>query len=417
MTAGEDSGTPPTRVLLAIGTADYTDPAYQESEQRRREPDSLSQSVRRSLSAVVEAFRRSRVQAKFPQGFLLNPSTEPLCDILAEAASAGDIVIIYYTGHGDDFGRDGYYLITTDFEKPKRRKTGVKAAALPGLVVKRRDDGEIDSQQPEILLILDCCFSGAGGLEVLRDAVLGGPGQKLWVWATAGKTQYATSGVFAQELADVLRRPRVGPSADHIPLDTVLDVIDQALEGTDQRAQLFSPPAPKFPHFFPNPEHVPHVAGRTVAEQHWISKARGGPETADTGAGFYLTGRTGRVNAAVDLAQWITDPDAGNLAVLTGSPGTGKSALLSLPALLTNPAGRKLLLTNTPQGSLAHQIADVLPVEADVLAIHARGRSHESPSRYPTGTNCGVGAQLSCRRRTRDGGVGRWSADPGPACP
>ena len=168
--------TPPTRVLFAIGTARYTDPAYQESEERSREPDSLSQSVPRSLLAVVEALQRSRVELKLPPpGYLLNPSTLQLRDALKKAGNAGDNVTIYYNGHGEEFGRDGYYLITTDFEKSNRLETGVVAADLPKLVVKRDADGEIDPHQPQILLILDCCFSGAGGLEILQRAVLGGP--------------------------------------------------------------------------------------------------------------------------------------------------------------------------------------------------------------------------------------------------
>ena len=91
MTTTGDRGTPPTRVLLAIGTAYYTDPAYQESKDRASEPDSLSQSVPRSLLAVVEAFGRSRVDVKLPSpGYLLNPHPgDQLRQVLAEAASSG----------------------------------------------------------------------------------------------------------------------------------------------------------------------------------------------------------------------------------------------------------------------------------------------------------------------------------------
>jgi WD40 repeat protein len=374
MTTG-DRGTPPTRVLLAIGTAYYTDPAYQESKERCEEPDSLSQSVPRSLLAVVEAFGRSRVDVKLPSpGYLLNPHPDDqLRQVLAEAGNRGDIITIYYTGHGEKFDREGYVLVTSDFTKTQRWK-GFKVREVPELVVRRRDDGEIDPDQPLTLLILDCCFSAGGGLEVLREALFEGTHPNLWVWATAGKTQYATSGVFAEALADLLRQPLVGPSTEYIPLDTVLNVIDDALRGTDQRAEIFPPPGfSLFPGFFPNREYIPQVSGLTVAEQHWISKARGGPETADSGAGFYLTGRTGRLRAAADLAHWIAVPAAGRVVFVTGGPGTGKSALLSLPVLLTDPASRDLLLTGTREGSLAHQVAALLPVDTSVVAIHARG--------------------------------------------
>jgi WD40 repeat protein len=374
MTIGADSVASPTRVLVAIGTAHYTDPTYRESEERSQEPDSLSQSVARSLSMVVEAFKRSqRVETMLGKGYLLDPSSKALRDALERVSGAGDIITVYYTGHGEKFDKEGYFLITTDFRKQRRRE-GFKVREVPELVVTRRDDGEIHPQQPPTLLILDCCFSGAGGLEVLRDTLLDGTHPNLWVWATAGKTQYATAGVFARALADLLRRPNVGSSSEYIPMDTVLEVIDDALEGTGQRAEMFFPPGiSRLPRFFPNGEYIAHVAGLTVAEQHWISKARGGPETAGAGAGFYLTGRTGRMRAAADLARWITDPTAENLAVVTGSPGTGKSALLSLTVLLTDSASRELLLAGTSEGSLAHQTAAMLPVDARVIAVHARG--------------------------------------------
>src|SRR6202158_5496629 len=204
MTTGEDAAGAPTRVLFAVGTGDYADPAYRESGEPSRQPDSLSQSVPRSLGAVVAAFRRARVRVTPPTGFLLNPSTQQLRTTLREAARVGDLVTIYYTGHGEQFGSDGYYLITTDFDRSSRLETGVVAGDLPKLAVKRGDDGEIDRHQTPILLILDCCFSGGAGLEVLRDAIVAGRNLNLWVWATASKTQYATSGVFAQVLADAL---------------------------------------------------------------------------------------------------------------------------------------------------------------------------------------------------------------------
>ena len=375
MTTTGVRGTPPARVLLAIGTASYTDPAYQESKDRANEPDSLTQSVPRSLLAVVEAFGRSRVDVKLPSpGYLLNPHPDDqLRQVLAEAASSGDIITIYYTGHGEKFDREGYVLVTSDFTKTQRWK-GFKVREVPELVVRRRDDGEIDPDQPPTLLILDCCFSAAGGLEVLREALFEGTHPNLWVWATAGKTQYATSGVFAEALAHLLHKPPVGPSTEHIPLETVLHVIEDALRGTDQRAEIIPPAGfSVFPEFFPNRGYVPAVSGLTVAEQHWLAKARGGPEATDSAVGFYLTGHTGRLRAAGDLARWIADPATGRVVFITGSPGTGKSALLSLPVLLTNPASRDLLLTGTREGSLAHQVAALLPVDTSVVAIHARG--------------------------------------------
>ena len=78
------------------------------------------------------------------------------------------------------------------------------------------------------------------------------------------------------------------------------------------------------------------------------------------GHGFYLAGRTD-ASAATDLAQWITDPDETELAVVTGSPGTGKSSLLALMTLLADDATRDNLLRHTTTTSIAHQAAHRCP--------------------------------------------------------
>jgi hypothetical protein len=109
-----------------------------------------------------------------------------------------------------------------------------------------------------------------------------------------------------------------------------------------------------------------------VTEQHWLSRVQAGP--LDTTSGSYLTGVTGRRFAADHLAAWITGPEPDRLAVVTGSPGTGKSALLSLPVLLSQPTRRRDLLRAGPSSMLSHA-ADLIPADLPVVAVHARGLS------------------------------------------
>ena len=110
----------------------------------------------------------------------------------------------------------------------------------------------------------------------------------------------------------------------------------------------------------------------TVADQqHWLSRLRGGPQESTTG--FYLTGKTGRLRAAEHLARWMTDPAPKGLAVVTGSPGSGKSALLALPVLLTEQSWRTDLLRAAKPASLIQRTAGLVPADTPVIAIHARG--------------------------------------------
>ena len=69
----------------------------------------------------------------------------------------------------------------------------------------------------------------------------------------------------------------------------------------------------------------------------------------------------------------MTSPGRGGLAVVTGSPGTGKSTLLALPVLLAQPARRADLLAGAGPGSMIERAAALLPADTPVAAVHARG--------------------------------------------
>ena len=118
----------------------------------------------------------------------------------------------------------------------------------------------------------------------------------------------------------------------------------------------------------------------TVADQqHWLSRVRGGPRESTTG--FYLAGQTGRIRAAEDLIGWMTGSGRGGLAVVTGSPGTGKSTLLALPVLLAQPDRRADLLAGARPGSLIERTATLLPAGTPIAAVHARGLNADQAAR------------------------------------
>jgi hypothetical protein len=158
-----------------------------------------------------------------------------------------------------------------------------------------------------------------------------------------------------------------------LDLNWIAEKINQILAQAGQKAGWFPPRGRSigFTPFFPNPKYVPDVAGLTVAEQHWVSRLRGAPAESAT-AGFYITGRTGRFQVVEDLAGWMRDLGRGGLAVITGNPGCGKSAMLALPVLLTDPQRRETLLAGADHGSLAARAADLFD-GLPVLGVHARG--------------------------------------------
>jgi WD40 repeat protein len=360
---------PAHAVLLAAGTATYKSAMFEALDQ-----------VPQALAAVVETFTELGYAAVAADpGYCLNPKPDDLRAAVYQAAVAGGVVVFYYTGHGARYTRDDYYLVSSQSQPADLSLTAMPAAALPGLLVRRGTDGEPDAEQPTALIILDCCFSGQAGLDILGEGLRGAGNSNTWVIASATSVQYAQQGVFAEALCEALRSPWAGASTEFLSLDSIVGQINEILrDRADQEARCFSPATGSsgIPPFFKNRFHQPGLAGLTVNEQdHLLASMGGGPHKPATG--FYLAGVTGRVRAAEDLAIWMADQGRTGLAVMTGSPGTGKSALLALLARLTEPANRDELLLGADNSAIIRRAADRLSADVSVRVSYARGLNAE----------------------------------------
>lgn len=354
----------PGRALLAAGTASYDSPDFTALD---KVPDSL-----RTVVATLTGLGFSTVGGV--PGYQVNPVLADLRAAVRQAATAAPVVVMYYTGHGAHPELDTYYLVSQSSQPQDFSGTALAATELPKLLTRRDAAGEVDDYQPLVLVILDCCFSGRAGMELLGQALHGIGNPRLWVIASAGALEYARQGKFAAAFCDALDRPATGPSTQFLSLESIVQAINEARAGrSGQEARIFLPAegSAGIPPFFPNKYHRPGLAGLTVSEQHWLSRVRGAPGESTTG--FYVTGRTGRIRAAEDLIGWMTSPDPGGLAVVTGSPGTGKSTLLALPVMLAQPARRAELLSGAGPGALIERAAALLPADTAVAAVHARG--------------------------------------------
>ncbi len=369
MSSASASG--PQRALLAAGIEQYASQDYARLED-----------VPESLRTVVEVLTEAGFTAVTADpGYLLDPERDTLRGAVRRAAAAAPAVVVYYTGHGADLPRGTFYLVGRESGPGALLSDSALAARdLLELTVALDGNGEPLASQPAVLVILDCCYAGAAGMAMIRDALNGAGNDRTWVIATAGPVQYAVAGQFARALRGVLEQPLSGPSQEFLSLDSIVGEVNKAISGegmtgqVEQIARLFVPASgsPGVPEFFRNPGYQPGVAGLTVDEQHWLSRVQAGPQ--DTTTGSYLTGRTGRLRAVERLAGWLNRLTPGRLAVVTGSPGTGKSALLSLPVLLTQPDFRDGLL-RTGSGSLLQHAAGLIPAHLPVTSVHARGLS------------------------------------------
>ena len=357
------------RVLLAAGTQTYDSGEFARLEQ-----------VPLSLRLVFDALAGvGFVPVIGPPGYLLDPGAEQLKDEIDRVRDSGaPVIVVYYTGHGERAEGGHYYVVARDStHSPPRglRRSAVPATDFAELLTRRDEYGELRGDQPTVLVILDCCYSGSAGMEMLGEALRGIGNPNVWIIASAGALEYAQQGLFAEAFCDGLRRPTTGLSQRYVSLESIVGGVNEALaDHVEQLARVFAPATGSTgltPPFFPNPSYLPGLAGLTVADQYWVSRARGGPE--ESTAGFYLTGKTGRLRAAERLAGWMTEPGPGGLAVVTGSPGAGKSAVLALPVLLASRSRRGELLKAAEPGSLIERTATLISTDTPVTAINARG--------------------------------------------
>ena len=112
-------------------------------------------------------------------------------------------------------------------------------------------------------------------------------------------------------------------------------------------------------------ERRSRLAGERVLKEHWDPRARGVEQAARPGWFF-----TGRREALSQLVTWLTaapDP-ADNVRVVTGGPGSGKSAVLARLITMSDPRYRAgmpgLLAADDPVTGLPRGVIDV--------AVHAR---------------------------------------------
>lgn len=368
--------TPPNdrqkRILLVAGTATY------------RYAHTFADGLE-SLDAVPEALKK--VAASLSQlgyaplsgsaeSFLLNPDSKTLSDAIRAVAQTAHVAIIYYTGHGLTLEDSPYYVLTADADGDRMEDTALRADHIVSLL-HRREKGRPAAEQPHVLVILDCCFSGQGGIETLQASLQHRGNPNVWVLASAGNLEWAQQGRFAHAFTTALEKTGIGHSQMFLDPNEVRIQIDAELGAmnVEQRASLFPPQgrlAGTPPAFFPSPVHVPAVTGLTIQDQEWVARLRAAPKDKVTSGGLYVAGSTGRVRAVQDLEAWMRGPEHQRLAVVTGSPGSGKSTLLALPALLADPHRAASLLDGSPQGSLPSLAAKLL-AGLPVLGIYARG--------------------------------------------
>jgi plastocyanin len=169
----------PRRVAILIANGTFADP----------ELDNLrgpTNDVRR-LAAVLRDAHRGRFDVV--EEFIDKAHYEiakHVDDLLSNEVGSDDLALVYYSGHGKLDPKGQLYLATSNTYVRTLPTTSLPLANLKAVV-----DG---SRSTQIVLLLDCCFSGAAGKAFLRggavaDALIQEPPSGLFLMTSSTSKQ------------------------------------------------------------------------------------------------------------------------------------------------------------------------------------------------------------------------------------
>jgi len=339
----------PERRALLIGVSGFTELA----DESLLDLDFAARAVE-GLSQVLHDNFGYSVTTMTEPGLTTTQLGEAVRQALVSAGE-GDIQLIHLLTHG--VARENLlYALGCDQMIDETTEVGAWLAGV-----------QYATPRPVTLFTLDLCNSGIV-TQLPWQTSHDGRGRRGWVVAACEPDRSAFDGLFTRALTTVLRELankdiRVSPDDEFISLKIVARAVRHAVVGMAKNAGSYQqyPVSSKldmtadtpFPPFFLNPSHDEAIRERLrspgdqplrsllgdVDFRHFIENATGST------AVFDLTQEligcfSGRKNELGALSAWLNHDDNDPLAVVTGSPGAGKSALLGLLVCAAHPALR-----------------------------------------------------------------------------
>ena len=271
-----------------------------------------------------------------------NPSHTALAEGLDEWAyeaelGPADTVVVYFAGHGRKQDVEHYLLCSN--HRPGRWSTAVRSDDLAKPLVR----GPVG----HLLVVLDTCFASAGTESVATLATQlthtrRGSAQRAMIAAARGK-ETAKENKFVDALTQALTKPRTGPSPRYLSVREVTAHINELLDAPRQHASHSVIDSSGHDPFFDNVLHIPTADQngldlgvlaqlRKRHEGHYGPRGKGLEHAGERGDYF-----TGRTSVLTSLSDWLRGPHDRKARVITGDPGSGKSAVLGRFLDLTDP--------------------------------------------------------------------------------
>jgi WD40 repeat protein len=333
----------------------------------------IEESVQRMTRVLTEDFGYERVTQ-----LDINPGTGQIEKGIREfckECGPEDIVTVYYTGHAD----------ADEVLESHRLWTGSTIDSVAGtLETKRLAELMLaGTRLQDALIILDTCFAGKGAAEALKasaPAMGRGAGKTLKVVTAGYPREQVMAGHFARLFELAVTKPAVaGHEPRYLRLGAIVDVINADKTRPPSQTVTVSELYRKtdLEPFLPNRRFNRQLHGLDLLTQlrveqqelrvadlrgHFLPRARGVDVPAESGWRF-----VGREAALRDLVSWLENSDDRSARVVTGGPGSGKSAVIGRLVVLSDHDWRRIV----PMEGLA---SDIIPPEGSIATgIHARG--------------------------------------------
>ncbi|MCX5364817.1 caspase family protein [Streptomyces sp. NBC_00124] len=326
----------------------------------------------------------------------LDPTRDELVDTLRAFARApdrrpDDYVVLYLAAHGVvGDGSNRHYLLLRDSDEKDLRGTALPTEHLVEYLWE-------DTAVERLLVLLDTCYAEEGVDLALRRALEARRFQKpVTGTGSTGLALVASSRRKEETYAGALsaafdRAVRQEAAAGHVPAHISLDIVMAAVGSDPEMPPAQSPVVLTYASggtlaFLRNPRHTPDADRRSLEEidrivalgareqrarerdmrDFHLPRARGTDIPTEDVWHF-----TGRHAALGDLTSWLAPQRAGErLCVVTGDPGSGKSSLLSMVGVLTDPEHS----ASVPRSGLPRHLPGPGDVDQIVNASHLSTR-------------------------------------------
>lgn len=288
----------------------------------------------------------------------------------------GEALVLFITGHGVAGSRT-HFLKLPDSEKGRHLNTSVRTTDLI--------TAALDSHARNVLVIVNTCYAGkiSGEIDELVEDIRAERRNtcQLDVLVTCGHDRPVQVRRFSTLLRDAFERLRTtaGITTPHLRVVDLMSEFERGLAPADRKKHRLHrvvdgsgvlTPTPCIPN--PGYRRVRETAGvdgrhAGPAGDYWLDRATG--RTQDQDPGWYFRGRE---DLNRSIAAFLSPARTRGVLLVTGSAGSGKSAVLARAVVLSDPAFRDDPLCKT---ALDLSAPDTVPAADSITgAVLARHR-------------------------------------------